>query len=127
MSSDTNTSSADTPPCDLVIRIALLRGDYDLRELTPSIWRRFRCSSGINLEAFQDKVLQPIMGWSRNYHTYYFAKGKTFYFQGQSNAADAFGMHDGYRAVGGTRVDPTEYTVGDLLKKVVIMLLAATQ
>ncbi|KZS89759.1 hypothetical protein SISNIDRAFT_488933 [Sistotremastrum niveocremeum HHB9708] len=29
-------------------------------------------SGGINLEAFQDKVLQPIMGWDRNAHAYLF-------------------------------------------------------
>lgn len=102
---------------DLVLRIALLRDDSDLRELSPSIWRSFRCSSAINLDVFQDKILQPIMGWTRNYHTYYFGQGKKYYFQSQTNTADGFGMHDSYRAVGGERLDPTKFVIGDLLKQ----------
>lgn len=27
------------------------------------IYRRFKVSGGINLDAFQDKVLSPVMGW----------------------------------------------------------------
>jgi hypothetical protein len=110
-------TSKNQSPSDLVIRVALLRGEDDPTELSPSIWRRFRCSSGINLDAFQDKILQPLMGWTRNYHTYYFHARGTFYYQGNSSAADAFGMHDNYRAQGGTRVNPTEYTLGDVLTK----------
>jgi hypothetical protein len=69
---------SDTPPPDLVIRVALLRGDdattqaeaeAEADELSPSVWRRFRCSSAVNLDTFQDKILQPVMGWTRNYHT----------------------------------------------------------
>lgn len=37
----------------------------------PSIWRTFRCSAGLSLEAFQDKVLAPVMGWGRNYHAWF--------------------------------------------------------
>lgn len=33
------------------------------------IYRRFKVSGGMNLDTFQDKVLQPIMGWSVT-HTY---------------------------------------------------------
>jgi hypothetical protein len=112
-------TSHKSPPPDLVIRIALLRGDDDLTELSPSVWRRFRCSSQINLDAAQDKILQPLMGWTRNYHTYYFhdTASRLFYYQGKSSSADAFGMHDGYRAQDGTRVDPTNYTLGDVLTK----------
>ena len=112
-------TSSRAPP-DLVIRIALLKADGEPEELKPSIWRRFRCSAAVNLDAFQDKILQPVMGWSRNYHTYYFRSsnnGETvYYYQDKSSAADAFGMHDSYRAQGGRRVDPTEYQLGDLLK-----------
>jgi hypothetical protein len=108
-------TSKDQSPPDLVIRVALLRGEDDQTELSPSIWRRFRCSSEINLDAFQDKILQPLMGWTRNYHTYYFHTRGTYYYQGNSSSADAFGMHDSYRAQDGTRVNPTEYTLGQVL------------
>lgn len=99
---------------DLVIRIALLRADDDPNELVPSKWRRFRCSSEINLDAFQDKIVQPLMGWTRNYHTYYFQKSSTYYFQNKSAASDAFGMHDSYVAQG-KRIDPELFSLGDLL------------
>jgi hypothetical protein len=99
---------------DLVIRIALLRAHDDPRELVPNIWRRFRCSSEINLDAFQDKILQPLMGWTRNYHTYYFQKSRTFYFQSKSAASDAFGMHDSHVAQG-KRLDPESVSIGNLL------------
>ncbi|KZS89778.1 hypothetical protein SISNIDRAFT_431654 [Sistotremastrum niveocremeum HHB9708] len=36
------------------------------------IYRRFKVSGGINLEALQDKVIQPVMGWERNLHAYVF-------------------------------------------------------
>ncbi|CAB9513372.1 repeat and MYND domain-containing protein 2 [Seminavis robusta] len=105
---------------DLVLRIALLRGDDDLRELRPSIWRRFRCNSAINLDVFQDKILQPIMGWTRNYHTYYFYSSsrdkKRYYRQDMPLSADGSGLHDSYRARKGERLDANNFTIGDILK-----------
>ena len=105
---------SSTPSFDLVIRIALLRAHDDPNELVPNIWRRFRCSSEINLDAFQDKIVQPLMGWTRNYHTYYFQKSSTFYIQNKSAAVDAFGMHDSNVAQG-KRLNPENFTLGDLL------------
>ncbi|KZT33935.1 hypothetical protein SISSUDRAFT_362775 [Sistotremastrum suecicum HHB10207 ss-3] len=36
------------------------------------ISRRCKVSGGINLDTFQDKVLQPLMGWDRNSHAFVF-------------------------------------------------------
>lgn len=36
------------------------------------MWRRFRVSGGISLNALHDRVLLPLMGWSRRYHSYHF-------------------------------------------------------
>jgi hypothetical protein len=38
----------------------------------PEITRRVRLSAGMKLSQFQDKVLNPVMGWERNLHGYYF-------------------------------------------------------
>jgi len=73
---------------DLIIRITLVLDD-DNSELTPSIWRRFRVNAGMSLEAFQDKILQPIMGWTRNYHSYYFDKGGQRYINEELTSRDA--------------------------------------
>lgn len=59
----------EVEPTDLILRIALV--DEELEELSPSIWRRFKVSSHVNLDLLHDKLIAPIMGWTRNYHGYY--------------------------------------------------------
>jgi hypothetical protein len=118
-----------TPPPDLVIRICLLRGPDDPRELEPNVWRRFRCSSAINLDAFQDKIVQPLLGWCRNYHTYYFQSGDVCYYQSKTCCSDGavFSPNSSIQDTRfahsanideGTVQDPAEYTIGDLLNLV---------
>lgn len=73
--------------CELPIRRHLFNADFTLnielvmktengtscRPLHPvPIWRRLKCSGGLNLRQFQDRVLAPGFGWSRNYHGYLF-------------------------------------------------------
>ena len=36
------------------------------------MWRRFSVSGGISLSALHDRILQPVMGWSRGYHSHNF-------------------------------------------------------
>ncbi|TFY79153.1 hypothetical protein EWM64_g4855, partial [Hericium alpestre] len=36
------------------------------------IWRQFRVSGGLSIAALSDKVLTPLMGWTRNYHAHAF-------------------------------------------------------
>lgn len=44
--------------------------------IKPEIWRTFKVSGNITLAAFHDKVVGPVMGWTRNYHGYYFTDRK---------------------------------------------------
>jgi hypothetical protein len=41
-------------------------------ECRPAIWRRVRVPANITLDVLHDKVLVPLMGWIRNYHSYLF-------------------------------------------------------
>mmetsp|Transcript_27861 Transcript_27861/g.51301 ORF Transcript_27861/g.51301 Transcript_27861/m.51301 type:complete len:448 (+) Transcript_27861:148-1491(+) len=107
-------------PPDFVIRISLVRDETSLAELKPPVWRRFTVSSAVNLELLHDKILAPVMGWERNYHTYYFYKGNpstgTFYVQQDSQASDA--MHIGSnKKLRGATLKPEDATIGDLLKE----------
>ncbi|KAF5366847.1 hypothetical protein D9758_006485 [Tetrapyrgos nigripes] len=58
------------PKRDVIITIRL----HLLNDKTgaPRIYRRFRVSAGIRLNVFQDKIVAPIMGWTRNLHAYTF-------------------------------------------------------
>eukprot|EP01124_Arcella_intermedia_P007721 TRINITY_DN14781_c0_g1_i1.p1 TRINITY_DN14781_c0_g1~~TRINITY_DN14781_c0_g1_i1.p1 ORF type:complete len:801 (-),score=192.38 TRINITY_DN14781_c0_g1_i1:28-2430(-) len=48
-----------------IIKISLV-------SIKPEIWRRFQVPGNISLHVLHDKVLCPILGWSRNYHGYYY-------------------------------------------------------
>jgi len=55
---------------------ALARSDYVLRvslcDVVPELFRVVKVSGDIALFALQDKVLSPVMGWTRNIHAYVF-------------------------------------------------------
>ncbi len=36
---------------------------------SPLVWRRIRVSACVNLDDFEEHVLKPALGWSRNYHS----------------------------------------------------------
>ena len=124
-----------TNPADLTIRVALARktisGDDAsglFRELDPPVWRRFRASSAVNLDLLADKILSPIFGWERNYHTYLFrklsvgdgsdtARPDVVYLQEDTQATDL--MHASRDHVDGWPTEPPESaTIGDLLREV---------
>jgi hypothetical protein len=48
--------------------------DVRLRH-APRLWRRFQVPGDTLLSVLAQKVLIPVMGWSRNFHTYYFRGG----------------------------------------------------
>ncbi|PPQ73854.1 hypothetical protein CVT24_012244 [Panaeolus cyanescens] len=56
--------------CDVICKITL-SGVPDSKG-EPRIWRRFKVSAGISIQALQDKVIAPLMGWVRNLHCYTF-------------------------------------------------------
>ena len=108
---------------DLTIRISLARksDDSGLTELNPPIWRRFRVSSAVNLDLLADKIISPIMGWERNYHTYLFRKladdSLPVYLQEDTQATDL--MHaTGVHLEGRSTEPPESLTIGDLLQEV---------
>jgi hypothetical protein len=48
---------------DLVLRLTLVG-------VEPELYREFRVSSAMTLHALADKILIPVMGWMRGYHSY---------------------------------------------------------
>lgn len=54
---------------DFIIKIVL---DYHGKAVPNSsiIWRKFRVSGGMTLANFADRVLLPVMGWTRGIHLY---------------------------------------------------------
>ncbi|KAJ8085003.1 hypothetical protein PM082_003780 [Marasmius tenuissimus] len=55
---------------DVILKINL----YGVRDSNGEhrIWRRFRVSAGTKLSVLQDKIMSPILGWTRNLHAYVF-------------------------------------------------------
>lgn len=73
-------------------------------------------SGGINLGMFQDKVLGPVVGWTRNYHTYYFSDftdGSLWCPIGKSSAFDM--MHVSMHVT--DALDPFETKLHEILKE----------
>eukprot|EP00727_Mastigamoeba_balamuthi_P010074 m51a1_g569 hypothetical protein (1145) ;mRNA; r:516026-520633 len=72
-------------------RRALRASDFTLRvsvwQVQPAIWREFRVSGGVRLSVLHDKVVVPLMGWSRNYHTFLFADQRDGALFGQPDSA----------------------------------------
>ncbi|KAF9051930.1 MM3350-like domain-containing protein [Panaeolus papilionaceus] len=56
--------------CDVLCKITI--SAMNDRRGQPRVWRRFKVSAGISLNALQDKVIAPVMGWVRNLHCYTF-------------------------------------------------------
>ncbi|KIO34799.1 hypothetical protein M407DRAFT_210250 [Tulasnella calospora MUT 4182] len=53
----------------------LERSDYILKitltgEGSVKVWRRVKISGGLSLAVLADKVITPLMGWTRNYHAH---------------------------------------------------------
>jgi len=111
-----STSSSESALCDLEIRIELVHG-FERgvpKTLMPPIWREMRLSGDINLGVFQDKVLSPVIGWTRNYHGYYFtdlSDGCLWCPIGTSTAIDM--MHVALHVV--DALDPFETKLHELL------------
>ncbi|KAJ7024662.1 MM3350-like domain-containing protein [Mycena alexandri] len=103
----------------------LTRRDYVLRIHMPAIqtatgedriWRRFIVSGGMSLGVFQDKVLAPLMGWVRNFHTHILTdyRDGTQYGPKGSGAVDM--MH--IDASGYDFLNEDDYCVAHLMAKV---------
>ena len=104
-------------PPDYIVRISLIRDEETLIELNPPVWRRFKISSAVNLDLMVDKIISPIMGWERNYHTYYFKHDGKYYVQQDSQASDAVNIGSNEILKDKTLLKPEDAVIGDLLKK----------
>ncbi|KZP34258.1 hypothetical protein FIBSPDRAFT_971101 [Athelia psychrophila] len=80
------------------------------------IYRRFKVSGGMNLDTFQDKVLQPIMGWARNAHAFALEDLKDGACFGPKNSGAIDMMHAGKCCV--HYVDANKYTLAHMLQRV---------
>ncbi|KLO12320.1 hypothetical protein SCHPADRAFT_854067 [Schizopora paradoxa] len=62
---------------DIPIEPVKIEGTYTKGQFGEDlIYRRFKVSGATNLDALQDKIIQPIMGWERNAHAYAFMDSK---------------------------------------------------
>ncbi|KAF8541179.1 MM3350-like domain-containing protein [Trichophaea hybrida] len=96
--------------------------DYILKITMPKIankkgeefiWRRIKVSGSTKLAVLQDKIIQPAMGWCRNYHGYLFtdrADGAMF---GPKDAGHIDMMH--LYLNGHDYIPDTKYTLANVL------------
>jgi len=93
--------------CDFILTITLC-------EVKPKIYRKFKVSGGVTLFTFADKILSPVMGWTRNYHAYVFVDRKDGAVYGPKKCDAIDMMHqDGH---GWTFLDDRSYLLADLLQ-----------
>ena len=102
---------------DLIVRVALAEfGRHrSFEELDPSVWRRVRLSGATNLQTLHDRVLGPAMGWTRNYHGFFFtdfSDGALWCPIDESSAIDM--MHVPHHIIAALR--PADTTLGELLR-----------
>lgn len=103
---------------DLVVRVALAehpRWGKDFEELDPPVWRRLRVSGRTNLRVLHDRILGPVVGWTRNYHAFFFtdfADGALWCPIDESSAIDM--MHVKTHVIAALK--PSETALGELLR-----------
>lgn len=109
-------SKSSPSPRDYVVRIALVHSNSSSsKEVSPSVWRLTRLSSHLKLDVLHDKILAPLLGWTRNYHTYMFQNETTMWLCENTSAPDL--MHASLDE--SSVQDPANgATLGDLLPNV---------
>ncbi|KAJ6622701.1 MM3350-like domain-containing protein [Mycena sp. CBHHK59/15] len=97
--------------CDYILSVRL----RDPQPATPTsaiMWRKIKVSGATRLSTFQDKILTPALGWTRNYHGYLFvddSDGAQYGADGGSHV-DLIHLHDN----GHTYLDDHEFTLADV-------------
>mmetsp|Transcript_2967 Transcript_2967/g.8187 ORF Transcript_2967/g.8187 Transcript_2967/m.8187 type:complete len:879 (-) Transcript_2967:23-2659(-) len=96
---------------------ALARSDYVLRvsicDVVPELFRVVKVSGGTSLFALQDKVLSPVMGWTRNVHAYVFISQQDGAVYGPQDASfEDLSRMDSY---GWESIDDTRVRLCDVL------------
>jgi len=107
-------------PDHIARRTQLAKCDYILRiqlwDCNPPGWifRRFKVSGGVPLFTLSDKIINPVMGWCRNYHSFYFMDrldGST-YGPKESNSIDMTHLY----THGWNFLDSQKYCLADILQ-----------
>ncbi|KAJ7119867.1 MM3350-like domain-containing protein [Mycena epipterygia] len=98
--------------CDYVLTIRL-RDNEEASCTSAIMWRRIKVSGATKLNVFQDKILAPALGWTRNYHGYLFvddSDGAQYGPDGGSHIDLMFLKDNGH-----TYLDDHEFTLADIL------------
>ncbi|KAJ6492751.1 MM3350-like domain-containing protein [Mycena vitilis] len=98
--------------CDFVLTIRL-RSTAGPSRTSALMTRRIKVSGATKLNVFQDKILAPALGWTRNYHGYLFvddSDGSQYGPDGGSHIDLMFLKDNGH-----TYLDDHEFTLADIL------------
>ncbi|KAJ6455428.1 MM3350-like domain-containing protein [Mycena sanguinolenta] len=98
--------------CDFVLTIRL-RSTESASTTTCLMWRQLKVAGGTKLSVFQDKILAPALGWTRNYHAYLITDANDGAQYGAAGAShiDLMFLKDN----GHTYIDDHEYSLADVL------------
>ncbi|KAJ6584418.1 MM3350-like domain-containing protein [Mycena capillaripes] len=98
--------------CDFVLTIRLRK--IETPSCTKSImWRRIKVAGATKLNVFQDKILAPALGWTRNYHGYLFIDDSDGAQYGAKGGSHIDLMH--LKDNGHTYLDDHEFSLADIL------------
>ncbi|KAJ7258743.1 MM3350-like domain-containing protein [Mycena haematopus] len=98
--------------CDFVLAVRL-RSTESASTTSCLMWRRIKVAGATKLSVFQDKILAPALGWTRNYHGYLFvddSDGAQFGAAGASHIDLMFLKDNGY-----TYLDDHDFSLADVL------------
>ncbi|KAF7357402.1 MYND-type domain-containing protein [Mycena sanguinolenta] len=98
--------------CDFVLTIRL-RSTETASTTTCLMWRRSKVAGATKLSVFQDKILAPALGWTRNYHGYLMVDSSDGAQYGAAGAShiDLMFLKDN----GHTYLDDHEFSLADVL------------
>ncbi|KAJ7904860.1 MM3350-like domain-containing protein [Mycena leptocephala] len=98
--------------CDFVLTVRLR--NTEAASCTSSImWRRIKVAGATKLSVFQDKILAPALGWTRNYHGYIFIDASDGSQYGAKGGSHIDLMH--LKDNGHTYLDDHEFSLADIL------------
>ncbi|KAF7365610.1 LIM domain and RING finger [Mycena venus] len=98
--------------CDFELTVRL-RNTESASTTTCLMWRRIKVAGATKLGVFQDKILAPALGWTRNYHGYLFvddSDGAQYGAPGASHIDLMFLKDNGH-----TYLDDDEFSLADIL------------
>ncbi|KAJ7081571.1 MM3350-like domain-containing protein [Mycena belliarum] len=98
----------------LTVRLRNRLSDTERASCTSAVmWRRIKVSGATKLSVFQDKILAPALGWTRNYHGYLFVDDSDGTQYGADGGSHIDLMH--LKDNGRTYLDDHEFTLAEIL------------